>query len=79
LAPQLLARLNIPLVTTRNAAPDARSVEDRALVLLALQPVQDASGQPLALLVGGLLLNQNLDFIDHINRIVYPDGALPFG
>ncbi len=79
LAPQLLPRLNIPLVTTRNAAPDARSVEDRALVLLALQPVQDASGQPLALLVGGLLLNQNLDFIDHINRIVYPDGALPFG
>ncbi len=79
LAPQLLPRLHIPLVATRNAAPDARSVEDRALVLLALQPVQDATGQPLALLVGGLLLNQNLDFIDHINRIVYPEGALPFG
>ncbi|MFM6985025.1 MAG: cache domain-containing protein [Hydrogenophaga sp.] len=79
LAPQLLPRLNIPLVATRNAAPDARSVEDRALVLLSLQPVQDAAGQTVALLLGGLLLNQNLDFIDHINRIVYPDGALPFG
>jgi len=79
LAPQLLPRLDIPLVPTRNAAPDARSVEDRALVLLALQPVLDATGQPQALLVGGLLLNQNLDFIDHINRIVYPEGALPFG
>ena len=79
LAPQLLPRLNIPLVATRNAAPDARSVEDRAMVLLALQPVLDAAGQPQALLVGGLLLNQNLDFIDHINRIVYPEGALPFG
>ena len=33
--PQLLPRLNIPLVATRNAAPDARNVEDRALVLLA--------------------------------------------
>ena len=79
LAPQLLPRLHIPLVSTRNAAPDARSVEDRALVLLSLQPVQDAAGRSQALLVGGLLLNQNLDFIDHINRIVYPDGALPFG
>ncbi len=79
LAPQLLPRLHIPLVPTRNAAPDERSVEDRALVLLALQPVLDTAGQPRALLVGGLLLNQNLDFIDHINRIVYPEGALPFG
>lgn len=79
LSPQLLPRLNIPLVATRNAAPDARRVEDRALVLLALQPVQDAAGTSRALLVGGLLLNQNLDFIDHINRIVYPEGALPFG
>ena len=79
IAPELLPRLNIPLVATRNATPDARSVEDRALVLLSLQPVLDASGRPQALLVGGLLLNQNLDFIDHINRIVYPEGALPFG
>ncbi|MEZ5662415.1 MAG: cache domain-containing protein [Burkholderiaceae bacterium] len=78
-APQLLSRLRIPLVATRNAAPDARSTEDRALVLLSLQPVHDGGGRPLALLVGGLLLNQNLDFIDHINRIVYPEGALPFG
>ncbi|MCB2017220.1 MAG: cache domain-containing protein, partial [Hydrogenophaga sp.] len=79
LAPSLLPRLHIPLVDTRNAAPDARTVEDRALVLLSLQPVQDADGRAQALLIGGLLLNQNLDFIDHINRIVYPDGALPFG
>ena len=64
---------------TRNAAPDARSIEDRAMVVLSLQPVLGANEQPLALLVGGLLLNQNLDFIDHINRIVYPEGALPFG
>jgi signal transduction histidine kinase len=79
LAPQLLPRLHIPLVPTRNATPDGRSTEDRALVLLSLQPVLDMAGRPQALLVGGLLLNQNLDFIDHINRIVYPEGALPFG
>lgn len=79
LAPHLLARLNIALVPTRNASADTRSAEDRALVLLALQPVTDAAGRPRGLLAGGVLLNQNLDFIDHINRIVYPDGALPFG
>ncbi|MDP3883365.1 cache domain-containing protein [Hydrogenophaga sp.] len=78
IAPQLLPRLHIPLVPTRNAAPDARTTEDRAMVVISLQPVHDASGQVVALLAGGLLLNQNLDFIDHINRIVYPEGSLPF-
>ncbi|EWS58010.1 hypothetical protein Y695_04738 [Hydrogenophaga sp. T4] len=47
--------------------------------MISLQPVRDTAGRTTALLAGGLLLNQNLDFIDHINRIVYPDGALPFG
>jgi signal transduction histidine kinase len=79
MAPQLMPRLHIPLVPTRNAAPDARTTEDRAMVVISLQPVRDATGHTTALLAGGLLLNQNLDFIDHINRIVYPDGALPFG
>ena len=79
MAPQLMPRLHIPLVPTRNAAPDARTTEDRAMVVISLQPVRDAAGRTTALLAGGLLLNQNLDFIDHINRIVYPDGALPFG
>ncbi|NWF48194.1 HAMP domain-containing protein [Hydrogenophaga sp. D2P1] len=79
MAPQLMPRLHIPLVPTRNAAPDARTTEDRAMVVISLQPVRDAAGRTTALLAGGLLLNQNLDFIDHINRIVYPEGALPFG
>ncbi|MDO9199869.1 MAG: cache domain-containing protein [Hydrogenophaga sp.] len=79
MAPQLLPRLRIPLVSTRNAAPDTRRQEDRAMVVVSMQAVRDASGQVVALLAGGLLLNQNLDFIDHINRIVYPEGSLPFG
>ncbi|MDP3324923.1 MAG: two-component sensor histidine kinase, partial [Hydrogenophaga sp.] len=69
IAPQLLPRLHIPLVPTRNAAPDARTTEDRAMVVISLQPVHDASGQVVALLAGGLLLTQKQDFIDHINRI----------
>ncbi|QHE78479.1 HAMP domain-containing protein [Hydrogenophaga sp. PBL-H3] len=78
-APHLSARLRIPLVATRNAAPATREAEHRAMVMLSTHPVLDARGQTIALLAGGLLLNQNLGFIDHINRIVYPDGALPFG
>jgi signal transduction histidine kinase len=79
LAPQLRPRVMVPLVPTRNAAPTDRNTEDRAMVALTSVPVRDAAGRTVAVVVGGLLLNQNLDFIDHINRIVYPDGSLPFG
>jgi two-component system NtrC family sensor kinase len=79
LAPHLAPRLRISLVATRNAAPATRQAEHRAMVMLSTHAVRDAAGQTIAVLAGGLLLNQNLDFIDHINRIVYPEGSLPFG
>ncbi|MDP3702625.1 MAG: cache domain-containing protein [Hylemonella sp.] len=79
LAPHLAPRIHIPLIPTRSAAPTLRSVEDRALVMLSTTPVRGADGSIVALLRGGVLLNQNLPFIDHINRIVYPEGSLPFG
>lgn len=78
LAPHMAARLHIPLIQTRGATPSERSVEDRALVMLSTTPVRNADGSIVALLRGGVVLNQNLPFIDHINRIVYPDGSLPF-
>ena len=77
MAPHLGARLRIPLVATRSASPTNRTFEDRALVMLSTTPVRNAQGETLALLRGGVLLNQNLDLIDHINRIVYPEGSLP--
>lgn len=79
LAPHLAPRIHIPLIPTRSAVPTTRSVEDRALVMLSTTPVRGADGSIVALLRGGVLLNQNLPFIDHINRIVYPEGSLPFG
>lgn len=79
LAPHLAERLNIPLIPTQGAAPSPRTREDQALVMLANFPVNDAQGQPLAWLRGGVLLNQNLDLIDYINLIVYPEGSLPLG
>jgi two-component system, NtrC family, sensor kinase len=78
-APHLLPRLGIALVPTRNAAPDDRASEDRAMLAVSSAPVRDAQGRVVAVLTGGILLNQNLPFIDHINRIVYPEGSLPFG
>jgi two-component system, NtrC family, sensor kinase len=78
LGPALRQRVPVPLLPTRNAAPTGRTVEDRALVLLAKRPVLGAQGQLLAHLQTGVLLNRNLALIDHINEIVYPAGSLPF-
>lgn len=79
LAPALQARVRVPLIATRNAAPSDRREEDRAMVVLASAPVLDAGGVLLGHVQGGVLLNRNLAFIDHINGIVYPAGSLPFG
>lgn len=79
LGPALRARVDVPLLPTRNAAPTTRTREDRALVVLSSHAVRDAEGAVLGSVQGGMLLNHNLAFIDHINEIVYPPGSLPFG
>ena len=79
LAPELRARVVVPLVATRNAAPSERTQEDRAMVVLASAPVRSSDGVLLGHIQAGVLLNRNLPFIDHINSIVYPQGSLPFG
>lgn len=79
LAPALQDRVAVPLVITRNAAPTDRTQEDRAMVVLATAPVRDERGTLRGHVQAGVLLNRNLPFIDHINEIVYPEGALPFG
>ena len=79
LSPALRARVAVPLVATQKARPTQRRQEDRALVVRAAAPVRGADGRLLAWVQAGVLLNRNLPFIDHINQIVYPDGALPFG
>ena len=78
LGAELKARVPVTLVDTRNATPTQRKVEDRAMVLLATRAVHDAAGAVIGHLQGGVLLNRNLPFIDHINQIVYPEGSLPF-
>ncbi|NWG73693.1 MAG: cache domain-containing protein, partial [Rubrivivax sp.] len=77
--PALQSRVPVPLLPTRNAMPTDRRVEDRAMVVLASAPVRDVDGRLRGWVQGGVLLNRNLAFIDHINEIVYPAGSLPFG
>ncbi|UCV15398.1 cache domain-containing protein [Quatrionicoccus australiensis] len=79
ISPALAERARTPVLVTANARADQREVEVRGLVIHAAAPVHDASGRLLGVLSGGILLNKNLNFIDRLNAIVYPEGALPFG
>ncbi|MAC82416.1 MAG: two-component sensor histidine kinase [Rhodobacteraceae bacterium] len=62
-------RARIELIETEAAVPTNRTVEDRGMVVHAAAPVRlpDHEG----VLVGGILLNRNLDFIDRVNTLVY--------
>ncbi|NTV68562.1 MAG: HAMP domain-containing protein [Azonexaceae bacterium] len=79
ISPELAARARTSIVATPNARPDPREAETRGLVIHSAAPVHDADGRLIGVLTGGVLLNKNLDFIDRLNAIVYPEGALPFG
>ncbi|MFG1347226.1 cache domain-containing protein [Xanthobacter autotrophicus DSM 431] len=78
LSPELAQRAHIALVPTPGAVPTTREVEDRGMVVQSGTPVE-MPGTGSAALVGGILLNQNLDFIDTINDLVYRPGSLPEG
>ncbi|WP_421907011.1 sensor histidine kinase [Mameliella sp.] len=66
---QLDARARIPLIETEAAVPTEREVEDRGMVVHSAAPVL-LDGHH-GVLVGGILLNRNLQFIDTINALVY--------
>lgn len=78
LSPDLAARARLPLVPTTNAVPTERTEETRGMVVQSASPVTLGDGRK-AVLVGGILLNQNLVFIDTINDLVYREASLPEG
>ena len=69
LGSELLERAEINLLETEAAIPTDRLVEDRGMVVHSASPVRIAGHE--GVLVGGILLNRNLDFIDTINALVY--------
>jgi two-component system NtrC family sensor kinase len=82
LAPHLASRVQIPLIplhATEVMKQGPGAQENRALVMQSVQAVRNLRGDVLGWLTGGILLNQNLDLIDHINQVVYPQGSLPLG
>lgn len=79
ISPALAQRARVPLVPTPNAAPDPRSEETQGMLIHAAAPVWNADGHLAGVVVAGVMLNHNLDFVDTINDIVYPEGSLPLG
>jgi two-component system, NtrC family, sensor kinase len=77
IAPALAERARLRLVPTANAAPTERLEETRGMVVHSAAPVAFGPGK--GALVGGTLLNHNLDFIDTINDLVYRALSLPEG
>lgn len=73
LSPELATVAQIPLIATPAALPTARTVEDRGMVIHAASPVMLNGHQ--GVLVGGILLNRNLGFIDTINDLVYAQAG----
>ena len=71
ISPSLGERAAIPLVPPEAARPIARDVESRGMFILAAHRSAD-SGE---MLIGGRLLNRNLDVIDTMNALVYRDEA----
>ena len=69
ISPALASRARIDLIPTEAAVPTDRLAEDRGMIVHAASPVRlDGQG---GVVVGGVLLNRNLDFIDTINALVY--------
>lgn len=78
ISPALAERARLDLVPTPNAVPTERSTETRGMVVHAASRAMLPDGGAAAL-VGGTLLNQNLEFIDTINDLVYRAASLPEG
>ena len=79
LDPELADAVRLPLVKTPRARPSDRTVEDRAMLIRARQPVVNTNGSVDVMLDGGVLLNNNFTFVDAIRDLVYGPGSLPSG
>ncbi len=73
ISPDLAERALFPLIETEAAVPTTRTVEDRGMVVHSASPVMVEGHE--GVLVGGILLNRNLQFIDTINALVYLNAA----
>jgi signal transduction histidine kinase len=73
ISPELAERARLSLVETRAASPTEKTEETRGMVVHVAAPA------PGGVLVGGVLLNRNLGFIDEMNDLVYPAESMTGG
>jgi len=76
ISPHLAEQVRLPLIDTPRARPTRRKTEDRAMMIRALLPIKDSSGQVVAVFDGGVMLNGNFTFVDTIRDLVYGEGSL---
>jgi two-component system NtrC family sensor kinase len=77
-SPELAQRARLEVVPTPESVDTGRTPETRGLMIHSASALTLPNGRRGAL-VGGILLNQNLAFIDTINDLVYHDASLPEG
>jgi len=78
ISPVLAQRARIEIIPTVGSVPADRAEETRGLVLQSASALKLPDG-PHAALVGGIVLNQNLAFVDTINDLIYHGSGLPEG
>ena len=75
-----MARLvELQLLETPRARPTERTTENRGMMIRTIVPISNDRGKIFALLDGGVLLNNNFEFVDTIRDLVYGPGSLPEG
>jgi len=77
-SPALARKARVEIVRDGKVDANAPEVESRGLVLHSAGGVSLPDGKTAAL-VGGVLLNNNLSFVDTINSIIYSGSGLPQG
>jgi len=78
-SPGLAEAATIPLIETPRAAPSDRTLEDRAMIIRVIVPVRDPKGTMVALLDGGVMLNNSFGLVDDIRNLVYGPDSLAEG
>ncbi len=75
----LFQQVHMNLVDTPRAGYSNRAQENRGMMIRALYPLKNTQGEVIAILDGGVLLNNNFQFVDTIRDLVYGQGSLKKG
>jgi two-component system NtrC family sensor kinase len=74
--PKLAEMVFQPLVETPKAHPVDSLAENRGMVLHSYYPILNDEQQVTGVLIGGVLLNRNFEFVDSLRDLVYSKGTL---